>query len=272
MAYERTRYHEIPGLDGVGVVRHAGAPPTTARHAHRSVCVGAVLAGSRRVEAPGGSCEAGAGQVLIVPAGLSHSCPDAGESEYVMVSLAPACFEAAGLIPRLPSDRPVVADDPTRLGDVLRLADLAGSGASSLERQAALLAVMEPLCRGGEPSAAGAGIAECPGADRIAEVRRRLESACAEDVHLEALAALAGCSPCRLNRMFARAVGMPPHEYQILQRVRLAKACIRRGAGLAESAAEAGFSDQSHMTRCFHRIMGMTPGVFAAGVRAPKKS
>lgn len=51
--------------------------------------------------------------------------------------------------------------------------------------------------------------------------------------------------------------------------VRLVKAGIRMGPGLAASAAEAGFSYQSHMNRCFRKVMGMTPGTFAAGVRTP---
>lgn len=150
---------------------------------------------------------------------------------------------------------------------MLRLADLTVRSASNLERQAALLAVMEPLCQSVHRAAD-----DTPEPDRIAMVRRHLDATCAEDVRLDDLARLAGCSPCRLNRIFACAVGMPPHEYQVLQRVRLAKAYIRRGLGLAESAAEAGFSDQSHMTRCFRKVMGMTPGVFAAGTRGREKA
>lgn len=260
-----TAYFEIPGLDGVGVVRHAGTPPTGARHAHRSVCVGAVLSGTRAVEAAGVRAEARTGQLLVVPAGLSHACPDLGESEYLMVSIPPEAFAAAGLCPGLPSG-PGAVDDPARFGDVLRLAELAEHSASTLERQAALLAVMEPLC--GE-SARPDQPAE---PERIAAVRRHLEAHAAEDVPLADLAALAGCSPCRLNRAFSRVVGMPPHEYQMLRRVRLAKEAIRGGLGLAESAAAAGFSDQSHLTRCFRKVMGMTPGVFAAGLRGPDRA
>lgn len=261
-----TEFREIPGLDGVGVVRHAGEPPTGARHAHRSVCVGAILSGVRTVECAQGRCEAGAGHVLVIPAGLSHVC--AGPAcEYVMVAIPPACFDRAGLVPALPAREPLVLDDPGRFGDVLRLADLAGRGTSVLERQCALLAVMEPLCGSG-PLPPGPE----PEPGRIALVRRRLESDCAEDLPLETLAALAGLSPCRLNRAFAEATGMPPHEYQVLQRVQRVKAYIRRGASLADCAAEAGFSDQSHMSRCFRKVMGMTPGTFAAGVRSARRS
>ena len=115
--------------------------------------------------------------------------------------------------------------------------------------------------------AGGVVEAEDGAPDRILAVRRHLEERAEEDVPLEVLARLAGCSPWRLNRVFSRAVGMPPHEYQAMQRVRRVTASIRNGNNLAESAAEAGFFDQSHMTRCFRKFMGMTPGVFAAGVR-----
>jgi AraC-like DNA-binding protein len=33
---------------------------------------------------------------------------------------------------------------------------------------------------------------------------------------------------------------------------------------LAEAALEAGFSDQSHMTRLFRRTFGISPGAYAA--------
>ncbi|MGE4194570.1 MAG: helix-turn-helix domain-containing protein [Pseudodesulfovibrio sp.] len=258
MADESTTFREIPGLDGVGVVRHAGPPPTGARHAHRSVCVCAVLSGVRIVSCAGARCEAWAGNVLVLPAGLPHTC--AGPpSEYVAISIPPACFERGGLVADVPG--PMIVDDPVRFGAVLHLSELAGGGASLLERQGALLAVMEPLCGSGPPQSGPPSEPE-----RIAQVRRRLESNCAEDLPLEALADMAGLSPCRLNRAFAAAVGMPPHEYQILQRVQRAKECIRQGLELARCAAEAGFSDQSHMTRCFRKVMGMTPGTFAAGV------
>ena len=118
-----------------------------------------------------------------------------------------------------------------------------------------------PLCR--EP-AAGPGFRPEP--DKVAEIRRCLETRYAEDMPLAELARLAGCSPCHLNRIFVRAVGMPPHEYQSLQRVRRVKECLREGRTLAESAAEAGFADQSHMSRCFRKTMGMTPGTFERGL------
>ncbi|MCJ2165458.1 MULTISPECIES: AraC family transcriptional regulator [unclassified Pseudodesulfovibrio] len=256
-----TEYAEIPGLDGVSVVRHAGMPPTGARHAHRSVCVGAVVAGVRHTDIAGVRHTTAAGQVMVIPPDAPHACSDSGTSEYIMISIPLSCFEEAGLDPADLAAAELISDDPARFGAVLRLANMARQPASRLERQAALLEVMEPLCTG-----SASMVALVPEQDRIAAVRRHLEECHADDVPLKVLAGMAGCSPCRLNRVFASVVGMPPHEYQIMQRVRRVKECIRNGKSLADSAVEAGFSDQSHMTRCFRKVMGMTPGVFAGGL------
>ena len=63
-----------------------------------------------------------------------------------------------------------------------------------------------------------------------------------------------------LIRAFRSAVGMPPHRYLIQIRVRQAKRLIREGRPLAEVAAETGFADQSHLTRHFKSLTGLTPG------------
>ncbi len=57
-----------------------------------------------------------------------------------------------------------------------------------------------------------------------------------------------------------RAFGTSPDRYRTLRRVALARAAIESGQSLAGAAAEAGFADQSHMTRQFKRTYGLTPG------------
>jgi len=61
---------------------------------------------------------------------------------------------------------------------------------------------------------------------------------------------------------------MTPHGYQRQARIRSATDLIRRGRALAEVAAAAGFADQAHLTRCFRRTMGVTPGLFRDAVLA----
>lgn len=50
-------------------------------------------------------------------------------------------------------------------------------------------------------------------------------------------------------------------------RMALARQLIARGATLADAAASAGFADQSHMTRAFVRLLGVTPANYAAAMR-----
>jgi AraC-like DNA-binding protein len=46
-------------------------------------------------------------------------------------------------------------------------------------------------------------------------------------------------------------------------RVEHSKSLQARGSSIAEVAARLGFSDQSHFTRIFGRLVGVSPGNFA---------
>jgi AraC family transcriptional regulator len=86
---------------------------------------------------------------------------------------------------------------------------------------------------------------------------------------LQQMAAVARLSPCHFARQFKAATGLPPHQYVIARRVERAKQFLQ-GDGdysLAGVAAHAGFSDQSHFTRHFKRLVGVTPGQFRMSAR-----
>ena len=61
---------------------------------------------------------------------------------------------------------------------------------------------------------------------------------------------------------------MTPHGFQRQARIRLAADLIKLGRPLSEVAAAAGFADQAHLTRCFRRALGVTPGSYRAAMRA----
>lgn len=91
----------------------------------------------------------------------------------------------------------------------------------------------------------------------------------------------AGLSPAALVARFRRATGVTPKSYADLMRLhglleRLTAAALaatepdddRRGALVwSELAVEAGYYDQSHLTRAFHRFVGLTPGAYVDAVR-----
>lgn len=70
-------------------------------------------------------------------------------------------------------------------------------------------------------------------------------------------------SPEYLSRQFKAAYGLSPFLFLTSARVRLAKAKIISGSALSEAAYAVGFADQSHLSRWFKRIYGVTPGAFA---------
>jgi len=82
------------------------------------------------------------------------------------------------------------------------------------------------------------------------------------NVHLQDIARVSGLAPFRLFRAFERQLGMTPHGYQRQARIRCAIRHIRQGYTLSAAAAAAGFADQAHLTRCFRRAMGVTPGIY----------
>jgi AraC-like DNA-binding protein len=79
-------------------------------------------------------------------------------------------------------------------------------------------------------------------------------------ISLGELAAEAGLSPYHLLRVFKLQTGLPPHQYHLNLRLERGRQLLREGCGIAEAAARTGFADQSHFTRGFRRVFGVTPG------------
>jgi AraC-like DNA-binding protein len=108
------------------------------------------------------------------------------------------------------------------------------------------------------------------GEQRLGNERASIQRACryleenyAEGVSLGQLAAHVSLSPYYLLRAFRAEIGMPPFAYLESVRIRHAQRLIEAGKTLAEVAAETGFSSQSHLTRRFKRVIGVTPGQYA---------
>jgi AraC-like DNA-binding protein len=103
----------------------------------------------------------------------------------------------------------------------------------------------------------------------VAQARKILEERFDEDVRLEELEARVGLSRFYLVRRFRAEVGMPPHAFQLALRLDRAKVLTAQGVPLADVALRCGFTDQSHLSRHFRKLVGVAPGAYArsAGVR-----
>ncbi|WP_234425609.1 helix-turn-helix domain-containing protein, partial [Streptomyces kebangsaanensis] len=78
----------------------------------------------------------------------------------------------------------------------------------------------------------------------------------------ERLAADLGSSPFALLRAFRDVYGMPPHTWLTDARVRRARRLLDAGTTPAQAAVAVGFTDQSHLSRHFSRIVGVPPGAY----------
>jgi len=88
-----------------------------------------------------------------------------------------------------------------------------------------------------------------------------------ERLPLEDLARVAGLSVWRFATVFRRQVGQAPHRYICTARVRRAQDLLDAGMPTASVASETGFYDQSHLSRHFKTVCGMTPGQYLAQLR-----
>ncbi|MGO4727695.1 MULTISPECIES: AraC family transcriptional regulator [unclassified Inquilinus] len=253
----------VPGIDAMTLASTHHFP----RHSHDQFGIGVIGFGAQRSWSGIGAVEAGAGDVIMVNPGEMHDGAPAGGAArgWRMIYLDPALVagelaeEAAGPVEIV---RPV-AQDPLLARHFARLfAGLTAARPDRLAGEEALLRALAHVQR-------RHGVAPAPSggpAPSVARALRRLDGAPELPATLAELAALSGISRFQLLRGFAREVGITPHAYLVQRRVHLARQLLARGRTPAEAAAEAGFADQSHLTRAFLRQLGVTPGRYRMAV------
>lgn len=92
--------------------------------------------------------------------------------------------------------------------------------------------------------------------------KEKMDDAPGSAISLTDLAAMAGLEQFTFLRAFVRYSGMTPHAYLLQRRLYLVRKLITGGMSLVDASIEAGFADQSHMTRLFVRSYGYTPGLY----------
>jgi AraC-like DNA-binding protein len=108
--------------------------------------------------------------------------------------------------------------------------------------------------------------------------RRAVDAALWIDAHahepldLDQAARHAGLSVFHFLRVFARVLGVTPHQYLVRSRLRHAARLLAEGArSITDVALDVGFADLSNFVRTFHRIAGMSPRAFRDAARGRRK-
>lgn len=113
---------------------------------------------------------------------------------------------------------------------------------------------------------------------RAVEAALWLDAHAAQSVALEDAARQAGLSPFHFLRLFAKVLGVTPHQYLVRSRLRHAARLLAEDAeagGTARSitdiAFDAGFADLSNFVRTFRRAAGVSPRGFRRAAKGDRR-
>jgi AraC family transcriptional regulator len=107
---------------------------------------------------------------------------------------------------------------------------------------------------------------------RVVEAAAWIDANAHEPVDLDSTAREAGLSSFHFLRLFARVLGVTPHQYLVRSRLRHAARLLADSAtSITDVAFDVGFGDLSNFVRTFHRAAGVSPGGFRRAARGDRK-
>lgn len=241
-----------PGMPVHSFSMHVGAPMRTARS-----CDGPV---QRRLQTPG--------DIDLVPVGFPATWEDAEPSTFLRINLTATIvqttaesmgidLDALSLAPQLQLRDPMLQHIAWALKAELE----SGEPTDRLYAESLGTALTAQLLRRyGRSSSPKRGLTRRQWQTVIDYIHDNLSA----DLSLAELASVAALGTSTFKTLFRRTVGMPVHKYVVRQRVEHAMNLLAAGrANLNQVALSAGFVDESHMARCFRRVVGMTPAAIA---------
>jgi len=132
------------------------------------------------------------------------------------------------------------------------------SEAAPLEQQTAVAELVAALITQG--ALRSPGFCADDGRNATERARELLLSRLPAPPTLEELANAVSANRFVLLRGFRRSFGLTPHAFTLRARIERSRGLLARGNDVAEVAHDLGFADQSHFSRLFKRVYGVTPG------------
>ncbi len=262
-----SRFSDLAGLECIKATYITHVFP---RHIHEGFAIGLIEAGVQATDYRGAKHYATAGDICLINPGEPHTgyAPDEGGWTYrcsypSAAALREAAEDTAGRpaeVPYFPS--PVIRD--TYVACLLRdfFASLDDCG-NRLEKETRFLTALIGMI-GRHATARPNGFRTGRERPAVQKVRGLIHDRYRENISLADLAAVSGMSRYHLIRVFRMETGLSPHAYLTQVRVDKAKELLARRVPLAHAAQAAGFFDQSHLTRHFKSITGLTPGQYSS--------
>jgi AraC-like DNA-binding protein len=265
---EQTKFWRADDLGDIELLHARYRQHSFGRHTHEGLAVGVIRHGVESFSCMGRGHYAVADQIIVFNPEEVHTGEAAHEDgwEFRMFYFDSEILRAAA---SMASDRQVslpafvnpVIDDRDLAHKMCHLHAVLESEPSRLTRQELFLMTFAELAkRHGDVAL----VEPRHGHERTAvrRVREYLDANTQRNVALEDLSALCGLSAYHLIRVFRQAWGLSPHAYFEQVRIHRARRLLKEGAPIADVAADLGFTDQSHLTRHFKKLTGITPGAY----------
>jgi AraC-like DNA-binding protein len=260
------KFWRLPHLDDLELLHAARVTHDYPRHMHEEYSIAAILQGTETTNCRSRTHTARPGDLLLINAEEVHSNQSVG-SEYRSIKVRAETLQRiardlggqpASPVPYFPE---LVVKDPQLFRRFINLHRKLEQNTSALEHESAFLSTMTLLLARTNKDYCARSLATKSEREDVyvRRVRDYLRSHYAENVSLMQLTSLTNLSPFHLLRVFHSSAGFPPHEYQTQVRIAHARKLIRNGTPLSQTALETGFFDQSHLSRNFKRIVGVTP-------------
>lgn len=131
--------------------------------------------------------------------------------------------------------------------------------------------VVPPHRDGGQAQYIEQPIASPPDADLLNETLDWARANAADPITVEDMARQAAMSPRTFARRFRETTGTTPHQWLVLERVRLAQRMLETtDATIDWIAVDSGFGTATNMRLHFRRVVGVPPGTYRTSFRTSR--
>ena len=226
-------------------------------HRHDTYAIGRTVAGVHRFNYRGESKLCLPGETMIVHPDESHDGCAGSEAglRYRGVYVPPSLVQQIVKGKPLPFFKAGVTQDPRLAAAADALFDTLGDELDSLAEDDALYTFVTTLAElAGQPPGRTAHHFAA-----AARAREYIDDNLDRPITLDDLADCAGRDRWSLSNDFRMFFGTSPHRYLTLRRLDRVKALTQAGLALSDAAIDAGFFDQSHMSRHFKKAFGISP-------------
>jgi AraC family transcriptional regulator len=227
-----------------------------------------IAAGERWLDGKLARERRGIGDFAIIPAGIAHRCNWNTTAQFMVLAIEPVLLQQVGqdivkgdrieLMPQFMNQFDALIQgifsvlreelESEKMGRDLLIDSLKTTLAIHLLRNYCTTQAQLPNYTNGLSQAT------------LEQVTEYIHTHLYHNLKLIELSAIAQLSPYHFLRLFKQRMGITPHQYILQRRIETAKHLLKYSQlSIAEIAMQTGFADQSHLTRCFKRIVGVTP-------------